>query len=188
MKKIDLTVEIDDALWTRVFEKRTMSAFGHLGTHLDIMDKEFPLEYTVRRGRIFDVRTLRERDIEIVDVDCTRVLPGDFVIVQTGSVAGAAYGSDEYSANHTQLSNSLIKSLVERKVSLIGIDAAGIRRGAEHKPADQYCADNGVFVIENLANLEKLRGSAGEREFTVYTFPLHLKGASGLPCRVIAEC
>ena len=30
---------------------------------------------------------------------------------------------------------------VEREVSLLGIDCAGIRRGREHTPADQRCAE-----------------------------------------------
>ena len=187
MKRIDLTIQLDESMWERALARSKMSAFGHIGTHLDIMDKEFPLDYTVRRGRIFNVTELRERDVEVLDVDSEGVLPGDFVILYTGALGRAPYGSDEYSANHPQLSNSLIKELVDRKVSLIGIDAAGIRRGGEHKPADQYCSDNGVFVIENLANLEQLWELSGDREFTVCTFPLHLQGASGLPCRVIAE-
>jgi hypothetical protein len=28
---------------------------GHLGTHFDVMNREFPLEYTRRNGIVFDV-------------------------------------------------------------------------------------------------------------------------------------
>ena len=42
-------------------EKKTLT--GHLGTHFDVMGKEFPLEYTRRKGIIFDVSTVKERDI-----------------------------------------------------------------------------------------------------------------------------
>ena len=59
-----------------------------------------------------------------------------------------------------------------------------MRRGSEHTPKDQYCADRGVFVVENLLGLEKLLGYA---DFTVYTFPMSYADMSGLPCRVIAE-
>ena len=42
------------------------------------------------------------------------------------------------------------------KISMIGVDFAGIRRGKEHTPKDQYCADRGVFVVENLCGLSRL--------------------------------
>ena len=164
-----------------------MSNLGHLGTHIDNLNKEFPLDYIVLRGQVFNVSGIRGRDIEILDADLSGVSDGGFVLFHTGYPAEAHFGSDEYSKNHPQLSSKLIKSLVERRVNLIGIDAAGIRRGGEHAPADQYCADKGVFVVENLVNLDKLWQEAGKREFSLYTFPLFLEGAMGVPCRAIAE-
>ena len=187
MRKIDLTVEIDESLWGNALEKRKMSAFGHLGTHLDVMNKEFPLEKCVLKGRIIDVSSVRGKDIEIADAHFAAVSEGEFVLVHTGFLRQAGYGTEVYAKNHPQISHSLIRFLVGQKVGMIGIDAAGVRRGAEHAPTDQYCADNGIFILENLANLDLLWSSAGNKSFTVYTFPLRLKGATGLPCRVIAE-
>jgi len=71
--------------------------------------------------------------------------------------------------------------------SITGIDAAGLRRGDEHTPVDQRCVDRGVFVVENIANLESLNNSADANRFTVYTAPVNFRGMTGLPCRVIAE-
>jgi len=187
MRRIDLTIDIDELRWSEALEKRKMSAFGHLGTHLDIMNKEFPLESTVLNGRIIDVSSVRERDIEIADADLADVVAGDFVLLYTGVLEEAGYGSEEYSKSRVQLSKGLIETLVGRKVRMIGIDGPGIRRGVEHAPMDQYCADNGVLIVENLANLGDLCSSVGKGRFTVYTFPLRLKGATGLPCRVVAE-
>jgi len=187
MRRIDLTIEIDESRWGEALETRRMSAFGHLGTHLDIMNKEFPLENAVLRGRIIDVSSVRGRDIEIADADLSNVATGDFVLFLSGFLKEAGYGTVEYAKTHPQLSPSLIEFLVRKKVKMIGIDAAGIRRGVEHAPMDQYCADNGMLVVENLANLDLLCSSAGTRCFIVYTFPLRLKGATGLPCRVVAE-
>ena len=187
MRLIDLTVEIDESRWSDAFEKRTLSVFGHLGTHLDVLNKQFPLENCVRKGRIIDVSSVRGKDIEIVDADFAAVSAGEFVLVHTGFLRQAGYGTAEYAKNHPQLSQSLIRFLIGQKVSIIGIDAAGVRRGVEHAPTDQYCADNGIFIVENLANLDLLCSSVGKKSFTVYTFPLRLKGATGLPCRVMAE-
>lgn len=59
-----------------------------------------------------------------------------------------------------------------------------MRNGSEHTAADQFCADRGVFVVENMVNLKAIIG----KEATIYTFPLNFAGLTGLPCRVLAEC
>ena len=187
MIRIDLSVEIKETQWNESLSKRTMTAFGHLGTHVDVMNKEFPLENAIRRGRIVDVSFVRGRDIETSDVVLSEVSESDFVILHTGFLNATGYGSKEYSGAHPQLSRQLIDLLLERKVSMIGIDAAGIRRAGEHAQTDQYCADHGVFVVENMANLDRLYSAAGVARFTVYTFPMNLHALTGLPCRVIAE-
>ena len=89
-----------------------------------------------------------------------------------------------YFAEHPQLADELIDRLLERGVSIIAVDCAGIRRGREHTPKDQLCADRGCFVIENLCSLRSL---ANAESFTVHTYPVNFTGVTGLPCRVIAE-
>ena len=74
----------------------------------------------------------------------------------TGFISKETYGTKDYFTNHPQLSNELIDALLEKNICIIGIDCAGVKRGSEHTPKDQYCADRGVFIIENLCNLEQL--------------------------------
>lgn len=81
------------------------------------------------------------------------------------------------------LAFALLDKLIEKGVSFVGIDFAGMRPGAEHNPADQHCAEHGMFAIENMTNL----GAAAERPLTVYVFPMRFAGMTGLPCRVLAE-
>ena len=76
---------------------------------------------------------------------------------------------------------------MDKKVSIIGVDFAGVRRGAEHTPKDQYCVDRGVFIIENLCNLDKILRGKNQEIFTVNTYPVNFEGMSGLPCRVAGE-
>ncbi len=148
------------------------------------MDKSFPLEYIRRCGVVFDVSEIVGRDVDIADVDLDRIREAMFVIFYTGTIERHEYGSKTYFSEHAQLSDELIEALLKRKVSMIGIDAAGVRRGKEHTPKDQYCADRGVFIIENLCNLKSL---VHQETVTVYTFPMNYAGMSGLPCRVVAE-
>ena len=161
------------------------SLTGHLGTHFDIMNKEFPLKYTERKGIVFDVSSVLNRDIELADIDSDKIEKDMFVAFYTGFIEKEEYGSRVYFSNHPQLSDNLIDVLLEKEISIIGIDFAGVRRGKEHTPKDQYCADRGVFIVENLCNLKKLLNCDC---FTVATYPMNYVGITGLPCRVIAKC
>ena len=185
--KIDLTVPVREDLWHDVFKNEQMASLGHLGTHFDVRDKTFNLENTHRTGKVVDVRHVRERDIEVADLAELHIEAQDFIMLHTGFLKEAGYGGKVYFKDHPQLSMALIDHLLDKKVSLIGLDAAGIRRGEEHSKTDQYCADRGVFIIENLDNLDILQAQVAGKSFTVYTFPINFEGMSGLPCRVVAE-
>ena len=160
---IDLTVEVTPKAAADAQGNEKKALTGHLGTHFDVMDREFPLEYVIRKGLVFDVSQVSGRDIESGDIELERVEPGMFV-------------ADE-----------LIDRLLDRGVSIIGIDCAGIRRGAEHTPKDQYCADRNTFVVENLCGLSGILEGEMAAEATIYTFPVRFKGMTGLPCRVVGE-
>ena len=73
----------------------------------------------------------------------------------------------------------------KKKISIIGVDFAGVRRGREHTPMDQYCAEHGVFIIENLCNLGIVMAKGDV--FKANTYPMTYAEMTGLPCRVVAE-
>ena len=187
MKKIDLSVQVSQTKWHELFGAEQLAAAGHIGTHFDVMNTTFDLENTKRSGKIVDVSGVRERDIDISDVGATEVRAHDFVIFHTGFLQAVGYGTPAYRTEHPQLARDLLRLLLEKQVSLIGLDAPGVRRGVEHTPTDQWCADHGVVIVENLANTGLLLQAAGQCQFTVYTFPLSIAELTGLPCRVIAE-
>lgn len=180
---IDLTLKINRQMLTEAMLLKNEALVGHAGTHFDVMDKEFPLEYTERKGIVFDVTGLEE--IGIGDVDLSKVEKDMFVAFCTGFHHKIAYGAPGYFSDHPQLTMQLIDALLDKGVSIIGIDFAGIRRTPEHIPADQRCADKGVFVIENLRNLEAVLAEGGR--FTACTYPMRCSDMTGLPCRVIAK-
>jgi len=105
-----------------------------------------------------------------------------FVAFRTGFIERHEYGSREYFSGHPQLSNELIDTLLERGVSIIGIDFAEMRRGSEHIPKDQYCADRGIFVVENLCNLAAVLNGRDSASCVFHTYPIKFSGLSGLPC------
>ena len=182
---IDITLKITPKIIKTVPGYTQTALAGHIGTHFDVMNKEFPLEFTRREGIVFDVSSIRSRDIEAEDVDMSAVKKGMFVAFNTGYLDEVGYGTPEYYADHPQLSDALIDLLLDRGVSIIGIDCSGIRRGKEHTPKDQLCADHGAFVVENLAALHTVIENGGR--FTAHTYPMSYEGITGLPCRVVAE-
>ena len=182
---IDITLKITPQMVADAQENENKSLVGHLGTHFDVMNKEFPLAYTERKGIIFDVSHVTDRDIEIADIDINLVEKDMFVAFYTGFIEKEEYGNSVYFSAHPQLSNELIDSLLEREISIIGIDFAGVRRSKEHTPKDQYCADRGVFIVENLCNLKEILNVG--KYFNVSTYPMNCVGMTGLPCRVIAR-
>ncbi|SCZ78291.1 cyclase family protein [Acidaminobacter hydrogenoformans] len=185
---IDLTVAVTPELSEKARANEKMTAFGHLGTHFDVMNLTFPLENARRSGLVLDVTEVAftGQEVSLSAEALNLVQEGDFVIFRTGRIENVAYGSEAYFGIHPQLEHSLIDALIEKKVAMIGIDAAGIRRGSEHTPMDQYCADRGVFVVENLCNLGALLQGQKHARFEIFTFPIKFEGMSGLPCRVMA--
>ncbi len=184
---IDITLKITPRMADNAQGNEKKALLGHLGTHFDVMNKEFPLDYVERPGIVFDVSRAGRGEINPGDIDLARVQPGMFVAFYTGFIEEVGYGNAEYFSTHPQLSRELIGSLLQKRIAIIGIDFAGIRRGKEHTPADQTCADQGVFVVENLCNLSAVLAGQSAREFSASTYPVNYSGMTGLPCRVVAR-
>lgn len=183
---IDLTTKVKEELvrpWLESQENKHI-AMGHIGTHLDsYLKSEIPIEYFKRKGIIIDSSDYaEEREISIDDIADVDIEKGDFILFRTDRI-NKTYGTREYFLDHPQLSHELIDYLCEKKVSFIGIDAAGIRRGEEHTVADRLCEENNIYVIENLCNLDKINSD----NFILYTMWLEDELATGLKSRVICE-
>ena len=85
--KIDVTLEITPKMVQDAQGHDKKSLSGHLGTHFDVMNKEFLLEYTQRRGIVFDVSGIKDRDIGVFDVDLEKV-PADSLRRKATEVQG----------------------------------------------------------------------------------------------------
>ena len=180
---IDITLPLTKDMRQAMSKDAKKAPWGHLGTHFDVMDQEFPLSYTTRQGWFFDISHLSKTEVRLEDIDITKVKPQMFIGFYSGFSETCQYGTDAYFREHPQLSHELINFLVSRQISLIGLDFAGMRRGKEHTPKDKFCADQGVFVVENLWGLKPIIN----QDIIVHTYPLRLQESTGLPCRVIAE-
>jgi hypothetical protein len=149
--------------------------------------KNYTIEKIITRGIVFDIRHIKTGEVRINDIDLNIVMSNDFIMFYSGILSEFLYGSMEYFRTYVELSDELVDGLIARKVSFIGVDMAGAKGPQDHLRIDQYCADKGVFIIENLNNLDLLYETTKGNPFKVYTFPVNMSGFSGLPCRVVAE-
>lgn len=184
---VDLSIVVDPAMTKNAKANENKAHFGHLGTHFDIMDKTFPLEYTEREGLALDVSAVRDREIEAGDIALGDVKPGMFVAFYTGFIEAVPYGSETYFKEHPVLAYALLDALLDKQVSIVGVDFAGVRRGKEHPPADQRFAEHNAYIVENLCNLDKVLQGRPKAGFTAQTFPMNFTGMTGVPCRVVAK-
>lgn len=186
---IDLSLSLKDIIIEQpeLTEKyQRLFNLGHFGTHIDLhLGTEIPLAYFQTRGILFDVRQGQQQEISLKDFEHSQINPGDFVIFRTGQLETTSYGTQAYFYQHPQLSFEVIDYLIEKKIHFIGIDAAGVRRGAEHVIADKKCEQHRVYIVENLNNLQKL-STDNFVIFTANTSWFDMPNRTGLPCRVIA--
>ena len=146
----NLSIKLNDEMIKATLLNQRVASFGHLGTHIDLKGKGFNNQ--IVKGIIYKVKD----NIEIKDIDLSLIKENYFVIFNTDHIKNYEYGSKEYFDNYSILDLDLIEELIKRKVSFIGIDGPGIRKGKEHPLIDKYLADNNIFVIENLTNLDSL--------------------------------
>ncbi len=184
---IDLTIQVTPKIQRDAQNNLDKASYGHLGTHFDVMNKEFPLDFIERKGIVFDVSFIKDREIDSVDIDDDLIEKDMFVAFYSGFIESEPYGNEKYFKEHPQLSINLINALLKKGISIIGIDFAGVRRGKGHSYMDQYCADNGVFIVENLCNLNSILINRNNNQFIANTYPMNFIGMTGLPCRVVAK-
>ncbi len=187
MKYIDLTLHVGKTnkiyKWAETQLKKDI-VMGHVGTHIDVYDKkQIPLEYMQRRGIVFDVTHVRGREITSDDIDIDYIRKGDFVLLRTGAIEEHPYGSGLYFKQSPVLSWELIHDLIEERISFIGLDAPDIRKGNEHVEADKLCERNGIYVVENLHQLDKIKAEEPVKILTMWHEDLE---ATGVRCRVVA--
>ena len=169
----------------------------HAGTHVDA-----PWHF-VENGRTIDqvpLEDLRGSAVVVpVDRGAREPIPAadlenspepirarDIVLLATGW--GAKFESPEYE-EHPYVSEEAAQWLVDHRVKMLGLDLITVdlpqvmRPTPFGYPVHHLLLGNDVLIIENLTNLDALRG----RRVTLYAFPLAVRGADGAQARVVAE-
>ena len=113
--------------------------------------------------------------------------PGDRLLIATGWER--LYKRAARYRLHPYLSTEAAEWLVERAVTLVGMDtptpelAVPLRPAGFDYPVHRALLQGGVLILENLANLDRVVG----RRFRLLVCPLPIDGSDGAPARVVAD-
>tara|TARA_B100000953_G_scaffold34608_1_gene27264 strand:+ start:326 stop:973 length:648 start_codon:yes stop_codon:yes gene_type:complete len=168
---------------------------SHTGTHLDA-----PYHFLENGAKIHEISLKRlvsnailvksrkkgdqlitKTDIHKFEKKHGKIPSGSTVIFWTGWQKMIKNSS--YFIRNPGLSVAAAKYLVSKKINLVGTDSPSIDLGKDKRfPVHHIFSKNNILIVENLANLEKIRSS----KFHFVVLPLKLKGATGSPVRAIA--
>jgi len=212
MKIIDLTLTVSDKIptfpgspqpnfipWENVKEDgynlELLFLSTHTGTHMDapyhflekgakiheISLKKLVSEAVLIKSKKKDGESITKTDIQKFEKKYGKIMSFSSVIFYTGWQRNLQ--KKYYFTNNPGLSVSAAKYLASKKISLVGIDSPSIDVGTDSKfSVHQIFAKKGMLIVENLANLEKIKSS----KFHLVVLPLKLKNATGSPVRAIA--
>ena len=212
MKVIDLTLTISNKIptfpgspqptfipWENIKEDgynlELLFLSSHTGTHMDaphhFLEKgakihEISLEKLVSEAVLIQSRkksggAITKTDIQKFEKKYGKIDGFSSVIFLTGWQRNLQ--KKYYFTKNPGLSVSAAKYLASKKISLVGIDSPSIDLGKDSKfSVHQIFAKKGILIVENLANLDKIKSS----KFHLVVLPLKLKNATGSPVRAIA--
>ena len=212
MKIIDLTLTVSDEIptfpgspqpsfipWENVKEDgynlELLFLSTHTGTHMDapyhflekgakiheISLKKLVSETVLIKSKKKDGESITKTDIQKFEKKHGKIASFSSVIFYTGWQRNLQ--KKYYFTKNPGLSVSAAKYLASKKINLVGIDSPSIDLGKDSKfSVHQIFAKKGILIVENLANLEKIKSS----KFHLVVLPLKLKNATGSPVRAIA--
>lgn len=178
-------------------ESRMILMPEHCGTHIDCpshfvqggtsVDK-VPLEQLVLPGYLLDFTHKRAREaVTVADLEAAErkngrpIGPGSAIIVWTG--ADKDWGKPGWITERPYIPLPTAEWLVKRKITLFATDLIGMDDPDQWWwPSHKVWLDNGICMIQQLCNLDKLVG----KEFLFVALPLKMRGGTGSPVRAIA--
>ena len=212
MKIIDLTLAVSDKIptfpgspqpsfipWENVKEDgynlELLFLSTHTGTHMDapyhflekgakiheISLKKLVSEAVLIKSKKKEGESITKTDIQKFEKKHGKIASFSSVIFYTGWQRNLQ--KKYYFTKNPGLSVSAANYLASKKINLVGIDSPSIDLGKDSKfSVHQIFAKKGMLIVENLANLEKIKSS----KFHLVVLPLKLKNATGSPVRAIA--
>ena len=212
MKILDLTLTISNKIptfpgsphphfipWENIkdngYNLELLFLSSHTGTHMDaphhflekgakiheINLKKLVSEAVLVKSKKKSGESITKIDIQKFEKNHGKIKSFSSVIFYTGWQRNLQ--KKYYFTKNPGLSVSAAKYLASKKINLVGIDSPSIDLGTDSKfSVHQIFAKKGMLIVENLANLDKIKSS----KFHLVVLPLKLKNATGSPVRAVA--
>ena len=168
------------------FDLALISMGTHLGTHVDppahyleggATVDEIPLNTLVGPGIVLDMRGVSQIDRH--SLEDTPL--GDHVKVLLKTDNGPLLLESSFHEDYVHLTEDGASYLVEKGVSLVGIDYLSIERYQNpDAPVHRALLQAGVLIVEGVHLLEIPPGP-----YEIFCLPICIKGADGAPARVL---
>ncbi len=211
MKVIDLTLTISEKIptfpgspqpnfinWETIekdgYNLELLFLSSHTGTHIDapyhflkkgqkiheIMPRRLVTEAILIKIRKGANQSITKTDIQKFERKYRKIDDGSTVIFHTDWQKNL--NKKSYFLKNPGLAVSAANYLTSKKVNLVGIDSPSVDLGKDGKfSVHHILAKNGILIVENLANLEKIHSE----KFHLIVAPLKLKNATGSPVRAM---
>ncbi len=212
MKPIDLTLTISENLpsfpdspvpkfipWAKIktdgYNLELLFLSSHSGTHMDapfhfikdgmkihqIDTNRFVRDAVILKLKKGPNQSITKKDIIQFEKKFGKIPNDATIIIATGWYKNLT--KKTYFEKNPGLSSSAADYLSSKKINLVGIDSPSIDVGSNKEfSVHKILSKNNIIIVENLANLEKIKGS----KFKFIALPLKLKDATGSPIRAIA--
>jgi len=212
VKPIDLTLTISENLpsfpgspvpkfipWTKIktdgYNLELLFLSSHSGTHMDapfhfvkdglkihqIDANRFVRDAVILKLKKGPNQSITKKDIIQFEKKFGKIPNDATIIIATGWYKNLT--KKTYFEKNPGLSSSAADYLSSKKINLVGIDSPSIDVGSNKEfSVHKILSKNNIIIVENLANLEKIKGS----KFKFIALPLKLKDATGSPIRAIA--
>ena len=172
-----------------------VSMVNHIGTHIEApfhLDPDgtdlagLTLDQLTGDAVLLDLRgcprssAISEQHVIDAAARAGGIRRGDIVFCNIGGAR--FYGTPEYGLS-PYFSPPAIRWLVAQGMKMMGVDAGGVEVPRSEEHVNHHALfDNGIPLIENLANLDALT----QPRFTVFALPVAVAGLDSFPLRVIA--
>jgi len=185
-----------------LFNVETVTFCPHTGTHLDApwhfiknaakLD-ELPCDCLIGPAVVIDL-TNKEGDVPITAEDVINwekqtgesIRENDAVLIFSGHDKHWKLGKDGddfWKNGWPYMTKDLAEYFLSKKIRLIGMEPMAIdKNGTPDFPAHDVLLSNGILIIENLTNMDKI----GATRCHLIATPLRIKGGTGVPIRALA--
>lgn len=178
------------------FDTKLLMMTDHTGTHVDAQTHfhprgkcmaDTPLQSLMGEALVLDVSRpeqqgpLYARDIQRkLDALGEKIRPSDILLLKCWP---HPWGEGEGFDSADALAGDVAGWLLKHEIRLLGTDIPTVDDLSNpHKDLHVRLLDQGVPIIENLVNLEKI----ADRRVHFMALPLKLRGATGSPVRALA--